>query len=82
LLQVGVFLAPVGYPIDELSTTVRTIISLNPLTGVLEAMRWVTLSGYPFSPGPIALAGATTVVLLIAGWRVFSRLETTMADDI
>lgn len=81
-LQVGVFLAPIGYPVSELSSTVRTIISINPLTGVLEAMRWVTLSGYDPEPGSIAVAGASTLVLLIGGWRLFSRLETTMADDI
>jgi lipopolysaccharide transport system permease protein len=81
-LQVGVFLAPVGYPVDQLSSTVRWIVSLNPLTGILEATRWAVLSGYEPPPGPNALAGATSVLLTIAGWRLFSRLETTMADDI
>lgn len=81
-LQVGVFLAPVGYPVDALSPVVRTIVAFNPLTGVLEAARWVALSGYQPSLLPIALAGASSAVLLVAGWRLFSRLETTMADDI
>jgi lipopolysaccharide transport system permease protein len=81
-LQVGVFLAPVGYPIDGLSPEVRAIISLNPLTGVLEATRWTMLSGYPLSTGPIIVAAVTSVLIIVGGWRLFSRLETTMADDI
>lgn len=81
-LQVGVFLAPVGYPVDDLSPLVRLIVSLNPLTGILEATRWVVLSGYAPSATPILLAAGTSVLMVVAGWRLFSRLETTMADDI
>ena len=32
LLQVGLFLAPVGYPLSELGPTVRALVDLNPLT--------------------------------------------------
>jgi len=81
-LQVGIFLAPVGYPIDKLSSAVQAIVSVNPLTGVLEATRWIVLSGYHPSPGPIIAAAVTSILIVFAGWRVFSRLETTMADDI
>ena len=58
LLQVGVFLTPVGYPIAELGDTVRTLVELNPLTGLLEAWRWMIISGYSPSvePIPISLA--------------------------
>jgi len=82
LLQVGVFLAPVGYPLADLSETVRIIVDLNPLTGVMEAFRWMMLSGYQPSVEPILVAAVGTVCLAVAGWRFFSRRETTMADDI
>ena len=81
-LQVGVFLAPVGYPVDKLSSAVRAVVSLNPLTGVLEATRWTMLSGYDPSAGPIIVAAVTSTLIVVGGWRLFSRLETTMADDI
>jgi lipopolysaccharide transport system permease protein len=81
-LQVGVFLAPVGYPVDSLSSEVRAIVSLNPLTGVLEATRWAVLSGYSPSTWPIVAAAVTSMLIVVGGWRLFSRLETTMADDI
>jgi lipopolysaccharide transport system permease protein len=82
MLQLGVFLAPVGYPLAGLSPTVRTIVELNPLTGVIEAMRWMMLSGYRPIITPIILSLVITSLLLVVGWLVFSARETTMADVI
>ena len=82
LLQVGLFLAPVGYPLSELDTTVRIIVDLNPLTGLIEAWRWMVLSGYVPSFEPIGVSLAITPLVVLAGWRIFSRFETTMADEI
>jgi ABC-type polysaccharide/polyol phosphate export permease len=82
LLQVGVFLAPVGYPVSELSSTVRVLVDLNPLTGVMEAWRWMVIGTYSPSFEPIGVSLIATTLLLVAGWRVFTRLETTMADEI
>jgi lipopolysaccharide transport system permease protein len=81
-LQVGLFFAPVGYSLAELSTTVRTLVDLNPLTGVIEASRWMMLAGYESTFEPIATSLAGTALLAVVGWLVFSRLETTMADEI
>jgi ABC-type polysaccharide/polyol phosphate export permease len=82
LLQVGVFLAPIGYSLPGLSDGVRTLVYLNPLTGLIEAWRWMFFAGYHPSPGPIVLSLAATGALLVSGWLLFSRLETTMADEI
>jgi lipopolysaccharide transport system permease protein len=82
LLQVGLFLAPVGYPLAELDPTVRAILDLNPLTGLMEAWRWMVLADYVPSFEPIGVSLILTPVVVWVGWRVFGRLETTMADDI
>jgi lipopolysaccharide transport system permease protein len=82
LLQVGLFLAPVGYPLAELDSTVRALLDLNPLTGLMEAWRWMVLADYVPSFEPIGVALLLTPVVVVAGWRVFSGLETTMADEI
>jgi lipopolysaccharide transport system permease protein len=82
LLQVAVFLAPVGYSVAQLSEIVRAIVYVNPMTGVIESWRWMVLAGYEVSFEPVAIALAMTAVLVPLGWWVFSRLETTMADDI
>jgi lipopolysaccharide transport system permease protein len=82
LLQVGLFLAPIGYALADLGDTVRALVSLNPLTGLIEAWRWMMLSGYEPSFEPIAISLGLTAFLAGFGWYVFSSLEATMADDI
>jgi lipopolysaccharide transport system permease protein len=82
LLQVGLFLAPIGYPLSELGSTVRALVDLNPLTGLVEGWRWMVISGYVPSFEPIAISLVETSLLVTIGWFVFSRLETTMADEI
>jgi lipopolysaccharide transport system permease protein len=82
LLQVGVFVTPVGYPPQELSPTVRLFVDLNPLTGIIDFWRWLFLSGQGLDAFPVLAAVGSTVILALLGWRVFSRFEVTMADDI
>jgi lipopolysaccharide transport system permease protein len=82
LLQVGIFFAPVGYAISGLSPLVRTIVELNPMTGLIETVRWMMLSSYQPSPGAVIAAIVETAVIVIVGWFVFARAETTMADEI
>jgi homopolymeric O-antigen transport system permease protein len=82
LLQVGVFVTPVGYPPEELSSAVRFFVDLNPLTGIIEFWRWLFLTGQDLEAFPALASVVSTTLLLLLGWRVFSRLEVTMADDI
>jgi lipopolysaccharide transport system permease protein len=82
VLQLGLLVAPVGYPLSKLSGTFRTIVELNPLTGVMELFRWMALDGYDPSTQAIAIAAVGTVLIATSSWRLFSRLEPTMADEI
>lgn len=82
LLQLGTFLAPVGYSLAGLSPTLRKVVELNPLTGVIETIRWMMLSGYRPTIPPILISVALTTFIAVSGWRLFARRETTVADDI
>jgi lipopolysaccharide transport system permease protein len=82
VLQLGLFVTPIGYSLAALSPAVRLLVDLNPLTGLIEAWRWMVLSGYYPSFGSIAVSLAATPIIAVCGWLIFSRLETTMADDV
>jgi len=82
LLQVGVFVTPVGYPADALSPIPRFFVELNPLTGIIEMWRWMVLTSSGLDAFPVIVSLVATLLLVLVGWRVFARLEVTMADDI
>jgi lipopolysaccharide transport system permease protein len=82
LLQLGVFLAPVGYPLRQLGSTARTIVELNPMTGLIETWRWMIVADYPKPGWPATYSALMTILIAAAGWRIFTRLETTMGDVI
>jgi ABC-type polysaccharide/polyol phosphate export permease len=82
LLQVGLFLAPIGYPLSKLGGTIRLLVELNPLTGIVEAYRWMVVANYTVSTRVVGYSLVTTAVVLAFGWRSFARLETTMGDEI
>jgi lipopolysaccharide transport system permease protein len=67
------FLSPVAYPVDN------PVLQLNPLVGVIDAVRWCVL-GTSVSVSSIVLAVGVTASLLAAGGAYFTRSEHTFAD--
>lgn len=82
VLQIGVFLTPIAYPLGALSPTTEVLLSLNPLSGVIEATRWMLLGGYVPATGAVAVSLVLTTLAIVVGWQVFTRVETIMADVI
>jgi lipopolysaccharide transport system permease protein len=82
VLQLGVFVAPVGFPLGKLAQPMRILVELNPLSGVLETFRWIMLRDFDPSLQAIGIGIVMTLAVTFVGWRIFSRLETTMADEI
>jgi ABC-type polysaccharide/polyol phosphate export permease len=82
LLQLGTFIAPIGYPLSGLSPKLRALVELNPVTGIIEALRWMALAGFRPAVLSIVISAGLTVGLAVAGWLMFSRRETTVADEI
>jgi lipopolysaccharide transport system permease protein len=81
LAQAGMFVTPVGYPIDNAPSHIQTILALNPVSGVIETFRWSLLGMRP-DMKVIAISAVLTVVLAVGGWVVFGRLETRFADYV
>ncbi len=80
LTQLWMFATPVAYPSSLLSETWRTLFGLNPMTGVVEGLRWALL-GTGTVPGPmVAVSSAAAVALLVSGAYWFRRMEKTFAD--
>lgn len=79
VLQAGMFLSPVGYSTASASGTLEVALAVNPLSGIIDAWRWCLLGTDPELLA-VGFAAGWTVVLTIAGWHIFGRLETQFAD--
>ena len=82
VIQVGVFVSPVGYS-TSVAPSWRTLLDLNPLTGVIDAFRWCLLSdGQPFDMRGVCFSIVISAFLTLTGLRYFRRMERTFADVI
>lgn len=81
IIQGGIFASPVGYPISGTHGVVSVLLKLNPISGLIEAMRWSLLGVSP-SALVLAIGLAWTIALLGFSWMVFGRLEVRFADYV
>lgn len=82
LLQVGLFLSPVGFSSTNLPNW-RAIYSLNPMVGAIDGFRWCLLRGEPaLDPLNLAISAAMAALLLVSGLWYFRRMERGFADII
>jgi len=80
LVQFGLFVSAVITPTSMVTTPwKRTLIGINPMTGIIEGFRWCVY-GHP-TPGPmLAVSVAAVAVLLVGGLFYFRRMEKSFAD--
>jgi lipopolysaccharide transport system permease protein len=82
ILQIGLFVTPVGYRTDLLPNW-RALLSLNPLTSMVEGFRWCLLGGRTqFDPGSLLTSAILTAVLLVSGLWYFRKTERQFSDVI
>ncbi|MDI1251371.1 MAG: ABC transporter permease [Lacunisphaera sp.] len=82
LLQVGLFLSPVGFSSTNLPNW-RFVYSLNPMVGAIDGFRWCLLRGEPaLDPVNLATSVGMALLLLASGLWYFRRTERTFADII
>lgn len=82
LVQVGMFVSPVIYPLGVVPDSWRTLYLLNPMAGIINSFRDVLLRGQQPEAVPLAFAVVITLCVLPIAYLVFKRAEATMADVI
>ena len=82
-IQVWMYLTPVIYPVSFIPEQYRWLMLLNPLTPLVEGVRWSILGTTP-PPNSIdlSISIAIIIVTMFFGRRVFGRLETVMVDRV
>jgi lipopolysaccharide transport system permease protein len=81
LIQMGIFVTPVIYPIRYVPARFRLLVGLNPMTGVVLGFRHALL-GSPAEWNVIGISIVMSIVLFFAGLLIFRRMERRFADII
>ena len=84
VLQLLQFLSPLAYGRSSLPTDglLETVYVLNPLSTLIEGMRWALLGGSGPTARQLLYTVGVIVVLGLAGSAVFTRSERSFADVI
>ena len=81
LLQLGLFITPVAYPVEQVPEQYHFIYFLNPMVGIIDFCRWSLLS-----VGTLGVSVIYSIIvilgLLLSSIFYFSKVEKTMADII
>lgn len=81
LLQMGIFVTPVIYPIAYVPKRWQVLVGLNPMAGAVLGFRHAVL-GSPASWSVTGLSLVVSVCLFVGGLLVFRRMEQLFADVI
>lgn len=83
LVQIGLYISPVGFSSDIVPDRWRMLYSLNPMVGVIDGFRWAIL-GQRFELFLPGLMTSSIVGLILCGFGLayFRRAERHFADVI
>ncbi|MFA5294473.1 MAG: ABC transporter permease [Methanoregulaceae archaeon] len=79
-IQLLLFASPVIYPTDIVGENLQWLLSLNPLTGLINAHRAVLLGHVPVDYASLAVAAVITVLIFVTGILYLRRTEKFFAD--
>ena len=81
MTQSLMFLTPVIYPARMIPASLQPLLALNPMTGVVNGMRWAWL-GSEVDWRQIGLSAAVAVLLAVFGMGYFRAVERRFADVV
>lgn len=83
LLQLGLYLSPVGFSSQALPERWQSWYAVNPMVGIIDAFRWAFTTGpNPFPGQSFGIACLLSVIIWVLGWNYFRRREKFFADVI
>ena len=81
-LQLLMYLSPVVYPLSVVPDNLRVLYLLNPMAGLIENYRRITIYGLMPDWPTLLPSACIGVIILVAGYAYFKRAEGTFADII
>jgi lipopolysaccharide transport system permease protein len=80
VIQLGLFVTPVIYPLNIIPKQYRSFLALNPLTGIIESFRSTLVSSQSVQWDLLGVSVFVTALMFIVGFLYFNRAEQHFAD--
>jgi len=80
LLQVWLFLSPVIYPFEQVPERFKGLYSLNPMAGLIDGFRRVTVQGQAPDWALLSTSAVIVALLLPSSYMFFKWVDATLAD--
>jgi lipopolysaccharide transport system permease protein len=81
LVQFWLFITPVAYPTSVIPEAWRPLYGLNPMSTVVDGVRWAVLGADP-PTATLPLSLVVVAIVLVSGLLYFARTEALFADVI
>ena len=82
LIQLLFFASPILYSIDNLSLKLKLILFLNPLTFIIENMRWCIIEGRGVVLWQFTIVAIIVAIFYYLSYKYFIKTERDFADVI
>lgn len=82
LMQFWMFISPIFYPVSVIPIQWRSLYSLNPMVGIIEAFRWALLGKSSPDLYFVLLSAVVVLMILFGGVVYFKRVERFFADVV
>ena len=81
-VQLLMYATPVIYPLSAAPSKYKDIISINPMSHIIEGVRLSLLGQGDLTPASFAYSAVSILIILAVGISVFNRVEKKFVDTI
>ena len=81
-MQLLMYATPIIFPLSAAPAKYRTIIMLNPMSGLIETFRYGFLGTGQFYAGAFVYSIVASLILFLLGLIVFNKVEKNFVDTI
>ncbi len=82
IVQLWMYATPVIYPLSIMAPWRQKIMSINPVTSIIETFKFATMGTGTFSWGALTYSFVFMVVLLIIGILIFNKVQRSFMDTV
>lgn len=81
-IQLAMYASPVIYPVSSVPQNYRWLLQINPITPLIETLRYGFLGSGTFSWHSLCQSAVVTLVILLVGIIIFNRTQKSFTDTV